>query len=107
MEFIDYGLVDRAILPKFEEKSLVLNRSRTRPVMAEYKKLADIVFQIDKRFHDDLFASENIQALSYKSVYDFYHDQYENNVMYIITKIKPKYWDVDKAAFSKKFAPKL
>ena len=97
---IHYGLVEEAIHRKME----ILNRSHKRPAEREYKKIVEVIYATEMKFHQNLF-SDRYDGYSYKDIYEFYQNQYNNNVEYIAMKIKPKYWKLDKAAFSRKFRP--
>jgi len=95
-----YGLVEEAI----ERRYAISNRKERRPAEREYRKIVEVIYGVELNFTRDVFKSEYTD-LSYDDVYQFYHEQYENNIMYIVTKIKPKFWKLDKAAFSRKFRP--
>ncbi len=99
-QMIHYGLIEEAIERRYE----ITNRRERRPAEKEYQRIVEIVLTVEQNFHINLFQSEHTSH-TYKDVYEFYHNQYVNNVMYIITKMKPKFWSLDKAAFSRKFRP--
>ena len=95
---IHYGLIEEAIEQRYSTNS----RREKRPAQKEYSKIVQIILGVENNFHNNLFAGTEH---SYQEIYEFYHNQYVNNVMYIVTKIKPKFWSLDKAAFSRKFRP--
>lgn len=97
-----YGLIEEAI----ERRYATTNRRAKRPAEKEYKRIVEIIYAIELNFVNDVFNSEHTD-LSYNDVYDFYHKQYENNVMYIVTKLKPKFFALDRKAFSRKFRPQV
>jgi hypothetical protein len=99
-KMIHYGLIEEAIQRRYE----ITNRKERRPAEKEYQRIVEIIYGVEYNFHLNLFQAEETSH-TYKDIYEFYHNQYNNNVMYIITKIKPKFWSLDKAAFSRKFRP--
>jgi len=97
-----YGLVEEAI----ERMYQINNRKERRPAQREYEKIVEVVYEVEVSFINDVFKSEHTD-LTYQQVYEFYHNKYVNNVMYIVTKLKPKFWKLDRAAFSRKFRPQI
>jgi hypothetical protein len=98
-QMIHYGLIEEAIEQRYSTNS----RREKRPAQKEYSKIVEIILGVENNFHHNLFVESD--EYTYQEIYEFYHNQYVNNVMYIITKIKPKFWALDKAAFSRKFRP--
>lgn len=97
-----YGLVEEAI----ERMYQINNRKERRPAQREYEKIVEVVYEVEVSFINDVFKSEHTD-LTYQQVYEFYHNKYVNNIMYIVTKLKPKFWKLDRAAFSRKFRPQI
>ena len=97
-----YGLVEEAI----KRKRKISNRKERRPAEVEYRKIVEVIYGVELNFHNNLFQSEHTEY-TYKEVYEFYHNQYNNNVRYIVFQLRPKFWDIDKAAFSRKFRPQV
>lgn len=98
-----YGLVEEAIKPVYTEGA----RSQRRKEMKEWGKLYEVIAGVERDFVRDLFASEHVEEISYKDIYEFYHNRYMNNIKYIQHTLKPKLFKVKKTAFAEKFSPQI
>ncbi|MFZ4705569.1 MAG: hypothetical protein ACOYMF_06120 [Bacteroidales bacterium] len=78
-----------------------IGRRQRREQDKEFIALANTMFDVEKRFYEDLFEED----YSYAETYKYYLDQYNENLEYLIETKKPRWYGISRLYFSQRFAP--
>jgi len=92
------------ILGLAQLRQLPTNREQKRVVFNEQKRIFDTLFDIEKKFVDELF-DDKFQ--DYGDAYTFYHNYFTIEVQLLNQNLKPRWWIVNEHYFSENFKPQI
>lgn len=88
-----------------ELRQLPSNREQKRVVFNEQKRIFDALFEVERKFVDELFLNEQFQ--DYKDAYTFYHNYFTIEVQLLNQNLKPRWCIVNEHYFSENFKPQI
>jgi len=86
-------------------RQLPSNREQKRVVFNEQKRIFDALFDIEKKFVEEIFSNSNFQG--YGDAYTFYHNYFTIEVQLLNQNLKPRWWIVNEHYFSENFKPQI